>query len=84
MVRTAPVGSGLLPGITRALLFEALDEAGIPWVEETVPLARFGEAEEAFLTSSSREVLPIGWFVDLEALSAYRRLAARRLVRPGG
>ncbi len=101
VVRTAPVGSGLLPGITRALLFEALDEAGIPWVEETVPLARFGEAEEAFLTSSSREVLPIGWFVDLEgrrrsvgdgrpgpvtlaALSAYRRLAARRLVRPGG
>lgn len=66
VVRTAPVESGLLPGITRALLFEALDEAGIPRLEETLPIERFCEAEEAFLTSSSREVLPVAWFVDLD------------------
>ncbi len=65
-VVTAPLAGGLLPGITRALLFEALDEAGIPRREERMPMGRFVEADEAFLTSSSREVLPITWVVDLE------------------
>ena len=64
VICTAPTKSGLLPGITRALLFEALDEAGMPRRTEQIPIGRFVEAEEAFLTSSSREVLPVTWVVD--------------------
>lgn len=51
---TPPLSSGCLAGITRALVLE--------WVggEETdVPLAEFAEAEEAFLTSTTRDVQPI-------------------------
>ena len=56
---TPPVDAGLLPGITREFLFEIGTEAGIP-VREAVlkDLDLFG-ADEAFLTSSTREVVPI-------------------------
>jgi branched-chain amino acid aminotransferase len=51
---TPPLSSGCLAGITRALVLE--------WVggsEEDVPLSAFGEADEAFLTSTTRDVQPI-------------------------
>jgi branched-chain amino acid aminotransferase len=51
---TPPLSSGCLAGITRALVLE--------WVggeEEDVPLASFAEADEAFLTSTTRDVQPI-------------------------
>lgn len=51
---TPPLSSGCLAGITRALVLE--------WVggEETdVPLADFAAADEAFLTSTTRDVQPI-------------------------
>jgi len=51
---TPPLSSGCLAGIVRELLIEAL-----PVVETDVPLERLGEADEAFLTSSTREVQAI-------------------------
>jgi branched-chain amino acid aminotransferase len=51
---TPPLSSGCLAGITRALVLE--------WVggeEVDVPLSEFGEADEAFLTSTTRDVQPI-------------------------
>lgn len=51
---TPPLSSGCLAGVTRALVLE--------WVggEETdVPLADFAAADEAFLTSTTRDVQPI-------------------------
>jgi branched-chain amino acid aminotransferase len=56
---TPPIDAGLLPGITREFLFEVGQDAGIP-VRETVLRDEdlFG-ADEAFLTSTTREVLPI-------------------------
>ena len=51
---TPPLSSGCLAGITRALVLE--------WVggsEEDVPLSAFTEADEAFLTSTTRDVQPI-------------------------
>ncbi len=53
---TPPLSSGCLPGITRALLLE-LPELDV--VEQDVPLAALAEADEAFLTSSTREVQAI-------------------------
>lgn len=56
---TPPLDAGLLAGITRQFLLEIGPEAGIP-VRETVLREEdlFG-ADEAFLTSTTREVLPI-------------------------
>jgi branched-chain amino acid aminotransferase len=56
---TPPLASGLLPGITRAFLFELGAERKIP-VRETVLRDEdlFG-ADEAFLTSTTRELVPI-------------------------
>jgi branched-chain amino acid aminotransferase len=51
---TPPLSSGCLAGITRALVLE--------WVggdEQDVPLSAFTEADEAFLTSTTRDVQPI-------------------------
>jgi branched-chain amino acid aminotransferase len=51
---TPPLASGCLQGVTRDLVLEITDA-----VEEDVPLASFARADEAFLTSTTREVQPI-------------------------
>ena len=56
---TPPVDAGLLPGITRAFLFEVGAEAGIPVREAVLHDADLFAAEESFLTSTTREVVPI-------------------------
>jgi branched-chain amino acid aminotransferase len=53
---TPPLASGCLAGVTRELLLE-LD---LPIVEADVARAALAEVEEAFLTSSTRDVQPIG------------------------
>jgi branched-chain amino acid aminotransferase len=59
VVRTPPASAGCLPGVTRALVLELCAEHGIP-AEETAPAPNdLGDADEAFLTSSTREVQPI-------------------------
>ncbi len=63
VVRTAPLADGLLPGITRGLVLEVLEELGIPCEEARLAPGRLVSADEAFLTSSSREVLPVTWTV---------------------
>ncbi|MGI9022169.1 MAG: aminotransferase class IV [Acidimicrobiales bacterium] len=52
---TPPLSSGCLAGVTRDLLVESLDVA-----VEDLPLDRLAEVDEAFLTSSTREVQTIG------------------------
>jgi branched-chain amino acid aminotransferase len=51
---TPPLSSGCLAGVTRALV---LEWAGAE--EEDVPLPEFTAAEEAFLTSTTRDLQPI-------------------------
>jgi branched-chain amino acid aminotransferase len=58
-LRTPPLDSGCLAGVTRALLLEAMAAAGGPIIEEALPLNRLREADEAFLLSTGREVQPI-------------------------
>ncbi|HEV8296064.1 MAG TPA: aminotransferase class IV [Acidimicrobiales bacterium] len=54
---TPPVTSGCLPGVTRALVIEALGPGA---VEETpLPYDALARANEAFLTSATRGVHPI-------------------------
>lgn len=61
---TPPLSSGCLAGVTRELALEITDAA-----EETVPLVALATAEEAFLTSTTRNVHPIS-AVDGAALPA--------------
>jgi branched-chain amino acid aminotransferase len=56
---TPPVDSGLLPGITRGLVLEWGAASGIPVREQTLPLEVLDEADEVFITSSTKDVLPV-------------------------
>jgi branched-chain amino acid aminotransferase len=56
---TPPVDAGLLPGITREYLFEVGADAGISVREQVLRDADLFGADEAFLTSTTREVVPI-------------------------
>ncbi len=56
---TPPLVEGILSGITRALILERAPGEGLQALEETIPLDRLLQAEEVFLTSTTRDVLPI-------------------------
>jgi branched-chain amino acid aminotransferase len=56
---TPPLDAGLLPGITREFLFEVGADAGIAVREAVLRDADLFGADEAFLTSTTREVVPI-------------------------
>ncbi|MDP8960087.1 MAG: aminotransferase class IV [Actinomycetota bacterium] len=56
---TPPPDAGILPGVTRAVTLEVAAELGIPVLERPLPLAVLLEAEEAFLTASTRELVPL-------------------------
>ena len=56
---TPPIDAGLLPGITRAFLFEVGAERGIRVREAVLRDDDLFGADEAFLTSTTREVVPI-------------------------
>jgi branched-chain amino acid aminotransferase len=62
---TPPLAAGCLAGITRALLIE---KCGLEIHEQDVPVEALAEADEAFLTSATRDVQPIG-AVDGRALA---------------
>jgi branched-chain amino acid aminotransferase len=57
-VVTAPEG-GILPGVTRRLVLDLAQAAGLRVVERDITTADLRLADEAFLTSSMVEVLPI-------------------------
>lgn len=59
VVLTPSLETGPLAGITRALTIEWLTEAGIQVVEDEVPLSLLAEADEAFITSSTRDIQPL-------------------------
>jgi branched-chain amino acid aminotransferase len=56
---TPPIDAGLLPGITRAFLFEVGAGCGIPVREQVLKDVDLFGADEAFFTSSTRELVPI-------------------------
>ena len=58
-VLTPPLKCGLLPGITREFVVELGRELGIDVLERVLRDEDLFDADEAFLTSTTREVLPI-------------------------
>ncbi len=62
---TPSLAQPILPGVTRATLLELAGPLGYEVEEGVYPLARLARADEAFLTSSVREVMPV---VELDGL----------------
>lgn len=58
-VWTPPLEAGLLPGVTRAFLFEIGREEHLPVFERVLHDEDLFTADEAFLTSTTRELVPI-------------------------
>jgi branched-chain amino acid aminotransferase len=56
---TPPLSSGCLAGVTRELLIEWLAEAGVPVREVALPVDTLRTAQEAFVTSTTRNVMPV-------------------------
>jgi branched-chain amino acid aminotransferase len=56
---TPPIDAGLLPGITRAFLFEVGADIGVPVREQVLHDEDLFGADECFLTSTTRELVPI-------------------------
>jgi branched-chain amino acid aminotransferase len=59
VVRTPPNESGLLAGITRGFVEELGDLTGIPFERRVLVDADVFGADEAFLTSTTQEIVPI-------------------------
>ena len=56
---TPPLSAGILAGITREVVLELLPRLGIPFREEPLHLDDLLAADEAFMTSTTREVVPV-------------------------
>ena len=59
MLTTPPESSGLLPGITREVVIELAKREGLTIHEAPVPLDALLTADEAFLTGSLKEIMPL-------------------------
>jgi branched-chain amino acid aminotransferase len=89
-LRTPPPDAGCLLGVTRALLLELARSADIPAREVDVPMRDLMSADEAFLSSTTREVQPIATIdgvalarapgpIAIALADAFRALVARDL-----
>lgn len=58
-VMTPPLSNAILPGITRATVIEILKNQNIPFEESSIKEADLRMADEIWVTSSTREVVPI-------------------------
>ena len=58
-VITPPKGPYILPGITRDLVVEIAHSHDIDCVEQPVPIGSLRSANEVWMTSSTKEILPI-------------------------
>jgi len=56
---TPPKGPRLLPGITRDLVLELATANGIPFREADITEQQIRDAEEIWLTSSTKEIMPV-------------------------
>ena len=58
-VWTPPLSSGCLPGVTRAVLLEEIHADGISIAEKILSPADLEKADEVFITSTTRELMPV-------------------------
>jgi D-alanine transaminase len=59
LIQTPPNGPLMLPGITRDLVLELAAEHGLRCSENDVPDTALRDADEIWITSSTREIIPV-------------------------
>jgi branched-chain amino acid aminotransferase len=59
ITRTPPLSAGASPGVTRAVMLEELNLPDAPVIEDILRLDDLYEADEVFITSTSRELIPV-------------------------
>lgn len=59
ILRTPAIECGILDGITRNIVLQLAQEAGLIWEEGRYALSSLYEAEECFLTNTSMEIMPV-------------------------
>jgi D-alanine transaminase len=59
VIITPPKSKCLLPGITRDLALELAGKHGLAFKEQDIPVEQLVRAEEIWITSSTREIVPI-------------------------
>jgi branched-chain amino acid aminotransferase len=69
-VATPPLNSGCLPGITREVLLEEIHLPGISVVEKTLLPQDLESADQIFITSSTRDLLPVSHVEGLKVKSS--------------
>ena len=69
-VLTPPLDSGCLPGVTRELLLDVVRVSGISVQEQTLKPADLERADQVFITSTTRDLLPV---VSIEGLKIQNR-----------
>lgn len=65
-VSTPPQNSGCLAGVSRQILLEIAQSTGVPIEERDVTVEEMWAAEEAFISSTTREVQPVTSIEDHE------------------
>jgi branched-chain amino acid aminotransferase len=73
-VLTPPLSSGCLPGVTRAVLLEELHVSGLAVEERVLLPPDLESADEVFLASTTRELLPV---ISIEGLRIRNGRSAR-------
>jgi D-alanine transaminase len=58
IVWTHPEGKHILSGVTRAMVLEAAHNAGVTVREEPVTIEQFRNADEAFISSTTMDIMP--------------------------
>jgi D-alanine transaminase len=59
LIVTPPKSQHLLPGITRDLVLELAMDAGLPYAEASISVTELENADEIWITSSTKEVMPV-------------------------
>ncbi|MEO8658509.1 MAG: aminotransferase class IV [Bryobacteraceae bacterium] len=75
LVLTPPLSSGCLPGVTRQLLLEEIRVPGLEVREQVLTLAALEAADEVFMTSTTRDLLPVASIEGLHVRSEGRARA---------
>jgi len=75
-VYTPPLSSGCLPGITREVLLSEIHAPGFPIGEKTLMPADLENADEVFITSTTRLLLPVLRIEQREIRNAGRACSA--------
>lgn len=59
LVKTPPLDNHILPGITRSVILKIANQLALPYEEVPIPQEALFEADEIWITSSSKEVAPV-------------------------